>query len=271
MLSWHELPRASFDLETTGRDPQFARIVTASIILVDGSGSVLSHHEWLVDPGVEIPAEAAAIHGISTEKAREEGISAAEAVRQISAVLADTFAAGIPVLAFNASYDFTVLAREAERHGCTVPVPFPVIDPYIMDKQADRFRRGKRTLTAMAEHYGVAFENAHTSAADVLATLAVGAAVANAFPVMAQDAGTLHALQIQWAAEQAASFQDYLRRRDPEAVIDGAWPLKPAPLEDVFLPSAEGEAVQVEAVPAAAVPVFAEEAGGQLVLELAPH
>ena len=147
-----------------------------------------THHEWLVDPGVEIPAEAAAIHGVSTEKARSEGISAAEAVRQISRVLAETFAAGIPVLAFNASYDFTVLAREAERHGCTAPVPFPVIDPYIMDKQADRFRRGKRTLTAMAEHYGVAFENAHTSAADVMATLAVGAAVAAAFPVMAQDA-----------------------------------------------------------------------------------
>ena len=163
MLSWHELPRASFDLETTGRDPQLARIVTASIILVDGSGNVLSHHEWLVDPGVEIPAEAAAIHGVSTEKARSEGIRAAEAVRQISAVLAETFAAGIPVLAFNASYDFTVLAREAERYGCTAPVPFPVIDPYIMDKQADRFRRGKRTLTAMAEHYCVAFENAHTS------------------------------------------------------------------------------------------------------------
>ncbi len=269
MLSWHELPRASFDLETTGRDPQLARIVTASIILVDGSGNVLTHHEWLVDPGVEIPAEAAAIHGVSTEKARSEGISAAEAVRQISSVLAEAFAAGIPVLAFNASYDFTVLAREAERHGCTAPVPFPVIDPYIMDKQADRFRRGKRTLTAMAEHYGVAFDNAHTSAADVMATLAVGAAVAAAFPVMAQDARTMHALQVQWAAEQAASFQAYLRRRDPEAIIDGSWPLKPAPV-DAPVPLVPA-AVQLPTVPAAAAPALVEEAGGQLVLELAPR
>ena len=279
MLSWHELPRASFDLETTGRDPQQARIVTASIILVDGSGSIMSHHEWLVDPGVEIPAEAAAIHGVSTETARRDGISAAEAVRQISAVLADTFAAGIPVLAFNAAYDFTVLAREAERHGLTAPVPHPVIDPYIMDKQADRFRRGKRTLTAMAEHYGVAFENAHTSAADVLATLSVGAAVANAFPVMAQEAAVLHSLQVQWAAEQAASFQAYLRRRDPEAVIDGTWPLKPAPFA-VSAPAAlsasavPAAAVAVPApevpVPALEVPLLAEEDGGQLVMELSP-
>ncbi|MBF4993719.1 3'-5' exonuclease [Arthrobacter gandavensis] len=270
MLSWHELPRASFDLETTGRDPQLARIVTASIILVDGSGNVLTHHEWLVDPGVEIPAEAAAIHGISTDKARSEGLRAADAVHEISTVLADTFAAGIPVLAFNAAYDFTVLAREAERHGRASPVPFPVIDPYILDKQADRFRRGKRTLTAMAEHYSVAFENAHTSAADVMATLAVGAAVANSYPLMAQDAGTMHALQVQWAAEQAASFQAYLRRRDPEAVIDGSWPLKPAPLGSPA-PLAVPDALRIEAVPAAAVPVLTEEAGGQLVLELAPR
>lgn len=270
MLSWHELPRASFDLETTGRDPQLARIVTASIILVDGSGSVLAHHEWLVDPGVEIPAEAAAIHGISTDKARSEGMHAAEAVRQISTVLADTFAAGIPVLAFNAAYDFTVLAREAERHGCTAPTPFPVIDPYILDKQADRFRRGKRTLTAMAEHYSVAFENAHTSAADVMATLAVGAAVAGAYPLMGQDAGTLHALQVQWAADQAASFQAYLRRRDPEAVIDGSWPLKPAPSGSPA-PFGAADALRIDPVPAAAVPVIAEESGGQLVLELAPY
>ncbi|WP_312180895.1 3'-5' exonuclease, partial [Arthrobacter sp.] len=231
MLSWHELPRASFDLETTGRDPQEARIVTASIILVDSAGEILRHHEWLVDPGVEIPEEAAAIHGISTERARADGLPSKDAVGQIIQVLQDTFAAGTPVLAFNAAYDFTVLAREAARTGLSAPAPFPVIDPFIMDKQADRYRRGKRTLTAMAEHYGVAFENAHTSAADVMATLAVGAAMARSFPLLAQEASSLHQLQTGWAAEQAASFQAYLRKRDPDAVIDGTWPVKAAPAE----------------------------------------
>ena len=251
MLSWHELPRASFDLETTGRDPQEARIVTASIILVDAEGGVLRHHEWLVDPGVEIPEEAAAIHGISTERARAEGQPSGEAVGQIIQVLQDTFAAGIPVLAFNAAYDFTVLEREAGRTGLSAPAPFPVIDPFIMDKQADRYRRGKRTLTAMAEHYGVAFENAHTSAADVMATLAVGAAMARAFPLLAQEAAVLHQLQAGWAAEQAASFQTYLRRRDPEAVIDGTWPVKPAPTAG----STAGSTAAAVAAPAALVPV----------------
>lgn len=224
MDSWHHHPRAAFDLETTGRDPQQARIVTASILLVDGDGALMEQHEWLADPGVEIPAEAAAIHGVSTERARENGQPVQQVVGQIAAVLARLFAAGIPVLAFNARYDFTVLAREGERQGVEVPLSFPVLDPYIMDKQADRFRRGKRTLTAMCEHYGVPFENAHTSAADVQATLRVAAVLAARFPRLQHPADALHASQVVWAARQAESFQEYLRREDPSAVVEGRWP-----------------------------------------------
>lgn len=224
MDSWHHHPRAAFDLETTGRDPQQARIVTASILLVDGDGALLEQHEWLADPGVEIPAEAAAIHGVSTERARQDGLPVQQVVGQIAAVLGRLFAAGIPVLAFNARYDFTVLAREGERQGVLVPLPFPVLDPYIMDKQADRFRRGKRTLTAMCEHYGVPFENAHTSAADVQATLRVAAVLAARFPRLQLPADALHASQVVWAARQAESFQEYLRREDPSAVVEGRWP-----------------------------------------------
>lgn len=224
MDSWHHHPRAAFDLETTGRDPLVARIVTASIVLVDAEGTVLEQHEWLADPGVEIPLEAAAIHGVSTDRARAEGQPVGQVVREIAAVLNRLFAAGIPVLAFNARYDFTVLASEGARHTVPVPLPFPVLDPYIIDKQADRFRRGKRTLTAMSEHYGVVLENAHTSAADVLATLQVAAILAERFPHLQRPAGVLHASQVVWAARQAASFQEYLRREDPAAVVEGRWP-----------------------------------------------
>ncbi|MBG6223765.1 DNA polymerase-3 subunit epsilon [Arthrobacter sp. CAN_A2] len=225
MTSWHEGPRAGFDLETTGRDPLTARIVTATIVLVDGDGDVLEHHEWLADPGVDIPEGAAAIHGITTAHAQAHGLPAAEVVHGISAVLTRLFADGVPVLAFNARYDFTVLAQEGRRHAARVPVPSPVIDPYIMDKQADRYRRGKRTLTAMCEHYAVPFENAHTSAADVLATLRVGAVLAERFAFLRCPAADLHASLIVWADRQAANFEEYLRRTEPDAVIERAWPV----------------------------------------------
>jgi DNA polymerase-3 subunit epsilon len=225
MTSWHSSPRAAFDLETTGRDPLEARIVTASIVLVDAGGAVLEEHEWLADPGVPIPEEAAAIHGVSTAHALAHGQPAGTVVAETSAVLRRLFAAGIPVLAFNARYDFTVLTREGARYGIEAPTPSPVLDPYVLDKQVDRYRRGKRTLSAMCAHYGIEFDNAHTSAADVLATLRVAETLAERFPSLARPALELHQAQVGWADRQAAGLEEYLRRADPDAVVERAWPV----------------------------------------------
>ena len=224
---WTALPRACFDLETTGRDPQAARIVTASVVLVAPDGAVINEWEWLADPGVEIPEAAAAVHGISTEKARAEGQAASDVVAELSAVLAELWAQGTPVLAFNAAYDLTVLAREGERHGVPWTEPFPVLDPFILNKQVHKFRRGKRTLGALCEEYGVVLDAAHTSAADALATERLATAMAEKFTKLQATASELHHAQIGWAAEQAASLQEYFRRRDPDAVVDGTWPVHP--------------------------------------------
>lgn len=125
---WTELPRATFDLETTGPNPMTARIVTASLILVAPDGEVLRHGEWLADPGVPIPEEAAAVHGITTEHAREHGASVRQVTYELASALGGLFADGVPVFAFNASYDFTVLARELERHELPPLEPFPVVE-----------------------------------------------------------------------------------------------------------------------------------------------
>lgn len=227
--SWTDQPRAAFDLETTGRDPHTARVVTASVVLVDPSGEVVEHHEWLADPGVEIPEDAAAIHGISTEKARAEGEPATHVIADLERTLADLWQRGVPVLAFNAAYDLTVLARECERHGITPARPFPVLDPFVLNKQAHRFRKGKRTLGALCEEYGVVLDAAHTSAADAIAAERLATALAEKFEMLRAPAEDLHRAQIQWAAEQAASLQEWFRRRDPEAVVDGTWPVRERP------------------------------------------
>lgn len=224
MNSWHLGPRAAFDLETTGRNPLSARIVTASVLLEDARGRMVEQHEWLANPGIEIPQEASAIHGITTAAAIARGSAAALVVRQVAGVLDGYFQAGIPVLAFNARYDFTVLAQEGSRYKLRTPDPHPVLDPYIMDKQADRYRPGKRTLSAMCGHYGIELKNAHTSAADAAATLALGTELAQRFEHLSRPAGELHSSQVTWAQRQAASFQQYLRRRDPSAVVEGQWP-----------------------------------------------
>ena len=228
MTSWSMHPRAAFDLETTGKDPRTARIVTASIVVVDEAGAVADTHEWLADPGVEIPEEAASIHGVSTAHAREHGRPSDVVTAEVGAVLAALFANGIPVIAFNASYDFTVLANEARRHGLAQITASPVIDPFICNKHVDKFRRGSRTLVALCEEYGISLEDAHTSAADAEATLRLADALAAKYNSLRLDTAELHTAQVGWAREQAADFQAYLRRsKDPAAVIEGGWPVLP--------------------------------------------
>lgn len=218
-----------FDLETTGIDVVHDRIVTAHVGLLDADGSAAHAESWLADPGVEIPEGAAAIHGITTERARTEGRPAAEVVTEVVAALRGMFAAGIPVVAYNAPYDFSMLKHEAIRHGIEpILSPSPVIDPLVMDKRYDRYRRGKRTLSVVAEHYRVPLIGAHEAAADAVAAGRVAQALAERFADwMPATATELHTRQIGWARAQAESLTDYFVRIGRiDADVDGTWPIR---------------------------------------------
>jgi DNA polymerase III epsilon subunit-like protein len=223
---------AGLDFETTGVDPETARIVTACVVQV-GGGLPTDAAEWLADPGVEIPAEATAVHGVSTERARAEGAPAAEVVESLVAALAQVVAAGVPIVAMNARYDLTVLDREARRYGVTpltdvVGDQLRVLDPLVIDKAVDKYRRGKRTLTALCQHYEVPLDGAHDATQDAVAACRVMRRQARVYPALAEmDLAALHAAQVEWAAQQAASLQEYFRRKDPAAVVEPAWPLVP--------------------------------------------
>lgn len=226
MTSWLDNPRATFDLETTGVDPRTARIVTASLVLVGADGQVIRAGEWLANPGIDIPAEASAVHGISTEYAQEHGQDASTVVFQVASALGSLFHDGIPVIAFNAAYDFSVLHYELQRYGYPELMCEPVLDPYVLNKHFHQFKRGKRTLEVLSEEYGVNLENAHTSKDDAIAAERLLTAMAASFPDLAQDARFLHQQQILWAQEQAAEFQEYLKRQGKNQVIDGSWPIR---------------------------------------------
>ncbi|MFJ3141655.1 3'-5' exonuclease [Streptomyces halstedii] len=231
-MTWHLGRLAGFDLETTGPDPLTARIVTACIVQVGGGMSV-SPANWLADPGVEIPAGAAAVHGITTEHAQAKGSPAAEVVAQLIESLETTITGtGTPIVAMNARYDLTVLDREAERYDIeplAARVPdLKVVDPFVIDKQVDRYRPGKRTLTALCEHYDVRLDGAHSADADAVAACRVAWRQATRYPQLAaMTLDDLHTAQVGWAAEQAASLQEHFRKKDPAAVVEGAWPLIP--------------------------------------------
>ncbi|SDH01527.1 exonuclease domain-containing protein [Microbacterium sp. 77mftsu3.1] len=220
-------PLGVFDLETTGIDVRSDRIVSAHVGVLDASGAVIDARTWLADPGVEIPAGATAVHGITTERARTEGRPAAEVVAEVTATLRDLFAAGIPVVAYNAPFDFSLLKYEGIRHGVApIESPSPVIDPLVVDKTYDRYRRGKRTLEVVAAHYFVALEGAHDAAADAIAAGRVAQAIAARFDldVSAHD---LHTQQVAWARAQAESLTEYFVRIGRlDADVDGSWPIR---------------------------------------------
>lgn len=220
---------AVFDLETTGVDVANDRIVTAHVGLLGPDGEIVRAASWLADPGMEIPAAATAVHGISTRVAREQGSGSGAVVAGVVTALEEMFAAGIPVVAFNAAFDFTLLHHEALRHDvAAIAEPLPIIDPLVLDRALDRYRRGKRTLELVATHYGVDLIGAHDAAADAIAAGHVAQAIARRYELPA-DARDLHAQQIVWARTQAESLTEYLRtvgRIPAHEIVDGAWPLR---------------------------------------------
>lgn len=228
-MSWHLGRMCGFDLETTGPNPETARIVTACVVQCGGKQPTDSA-VWLTDvDGNEIPDEAAAIHGVTTDRARTEGAPLAEAVVEIVAALTQVIASGIPVVAMNARYDITVLDREARRFGIDpLPEGFPVVDPFVLDKRFDKYRKGSRKLTALCEHYAVPIGDAHSADADAIAACRVAWRQGQRYRELASlSLDNLHKSQVGWAAAQAASLQEYFRKKDPAAVVEGAWPLIP--------------------------------------------
>ncbi|MEU2560014.1 3'-5' exonuclease [Streptomyces longispororuber] len=238
-MGWHRELLIGFDLETTGTDPGEARIVTAAVVEVR-AGRELGRREWLADPGVPIPPEAVAVHGITDERAAAEGRPGAEVADALADVLASYWRTGVPVVAYNAAFDLTLLAAELRRHGLASLRerlggldPAPVIDPYTIDRSVDRYRRGKRNLEAVCREYGVVLESAHDATSDALAAARLARAIAERHGKVADlGAAELHRRQVEWHAAWAADFQDFLRRKgDTGAVVDGAWPLRePAPV-----------------------------------------
>lgn len=233
-VNWFEGRLAAYDIETTGTDTENDRIVTAAISVV-GGGEESESRTWLVDPGVDIPAEATSVHGITNERARSEGQSAASAVAEITQTLASVVAEDIPIVAFNARFDLTILDREARRHGVEPlielvggPDGLLVIDPYVLEKQINRYRTGGRTLSILCQDYGIPLTDAHDADADALAAARLAWVLGKKNEELgAYDLPSLHEEQIMWADEQGRSLQAHFDRQGRSESVQTAWPLVP--------------------------------------------
>lgn len=154
-------PMVFFDLETTGVNIANDKIVEISILKVFPNGTQESK-TWLVNPEIEIPADATAIHGITNEKVVTEP-TFKEIADTVNAMIADSDLAG-----FNSNrFDIPLLAEEFLRVG----IDFDMNNRKAIDVQVIFHKKEQRTLSAGYKFYcGKDLEDAHSAEADTNAT-----------------------------------------------------------------------------------------------------
>jgi DNA polymerase-3 subunit epsilon len=258
-MTWTDGRWLSLDCETTGVDVETDRIVTVALVEV-GGGEPGKITTLLVNPGVEIPEEVSAIHGVTTEKARAEGMPAEQAVRLVAMAVGEFVGRG-PLVVANARFDLTLLDRECRRHGIDPPTLPPVVDPLVIDRHLDRFRSGSRRLGAVCEHYARVFDmpalrlsddDAHGAEADAMAAVRLAWALCvrgevtrrtrsaeegrqlstlrRAWDDVRCDLDRLHRFQVAVARDQAHGLRQHFERQgktEAAASVRESWPLVP--------------------------------------------
>lgn len=94
----------------------------------------------------------------------------------------------------------------------------------MLDRSVDRYRKGKRRLENLAEHYGVADDDSfHNAEADVLATLRVLGAMLRRYPELAHDSLD-HLMDVQ--RQTYTEFQQFMASRNGQQLTAPLpWPV----------------------------------------------
>lgn len=223
-MNWWEQPVLSLDLETTGADPHECEVVQWAAARVAPNGRILEAHAGIVQTRAWSP-EAEGIHGITREESAL-GMTTFEMTESIRGAIHRANARREPVVAFNAPYDLTILARLMAFPASGAPL---VLDPLVMDRGCVPRRKGKgaRQLGKLAVAYGIPVTGAHDALADALSAARLAFAMAEQHERLRTRLSDLQAAQVAWASEWASGFQAYKRRTgDPSAVVDGSWPIR---------------------------------------------
>lgn len=107
-----------WDLETTGLDPKTCKIVEVAALIVK-NGEVADEYTAILNHDVDIPEQASAVHGITREKAKAEGIDPKKAIETLVEILMENDASvthnghnfDIPFLVY------ALMAIKGDEHG----------------------------------------------------------------------------------------------------------------------------------------------------------
>ncbi len=179
---------AVFDLETTGVKVATDRIVEISVLKIFPGGDKESITRRL-NPGIAIPAEASAVHGIYDADVKDKP-SFKEFAHELKNYLDGCDLAGYNCL----NFDVPLLVEEFLR----VDIDFDVRSRRIVDVQNIFHKMEQRTLSAAYKFYCQKdLENAHTAEADTTATYEVLEAQLERYPDLQNDVKFLHDFSIR--------------------------------------------------------------------------
>lgn len=234
-LGWTECELLCFDLETTGVD-RFNDVPVSLALLRCCRGVVLERMVGLVNPGRPIPEGATAVHGITDDEVRRQGMALSSAIELVAEALVEASQRGVPVVGVKLDYDLTMIdvlcrgidGRGLEDRGWSGPV----LDALVLDRHVDRYRKGRRTLTDLCQLYGVTIGQAHAADNDAAAAGEVVLAMATRYDELSRATpNELHIGQMGYHQEWVASYDHWRRDRglDPLDPTEASWPLARLP------------------------------------------
>ena len=209
-----------FDTETTGLNLEESRIIQAAVVGVSESVTY-------INPGIKIPSEAVAIHGINNDFLEINGCSPKEGIQKIRDQLSDETK---PIVGCNLQFDLTILDRECRRYDIE-PLNLntrAIYDVLILDRGLDKYRKGSRKLTSLVEHYGVDLGKAHDALGDVKMTIGVLEKIQEKYPEIATwSTPELITIQRQFQQEWATNYQQWCQNQGRQVVVNYGFPYIP--------------------------------------------
>lgn len=169
--SWQEVDVALLDVETTGRDASVDRVVEVGIA-VGRHGDVVARYNWLINPGIPIPAEVSAIHHITDDMVADK-----PRFEAVAPEIAQALRGCIPA-AYNALFDRAFMMSEFARakvDATGVPAltrDVEWVDPLVWARDIQEGEKS-RSLGDVAARLGVTLEKAHRAQDDAEAALRV--------------------------------------------------------------------------------------------------
>lgn len=171
-------PLVFFDLETTGIDIVKDRIIEISYVKVFPNEKEESK-TMRINPGMPIPPASTAIHGITDDDVKDCPLFK-NVAKQLAAQIE-----GCDLAGYNSNrFDIPLLAEEFLRAG----VDIDLTRRKFIDVQTIFYKMEQRTLAAAYKFYcQKSLENAHTAAADTMATYEVLKAQLDRYPELKND------------------------------------------------------------------------------------